>query len=167
VYEVEFGTPLTRIFSESGGGFSTPLKALQVGGPLGGIVPLALTGTMTLDFESLHEHGFLMGHASIVGIPEDFEMIRLVLHLLEFAKDESCGKCYPCRIGTQRAYELVRNAIENNEKIPGGLFTDLLWTMGNGSLCALGGGLPLPVTNMLTYFEEELSPYISLSEDRP
>lgn len=160
VYEVEFGTPLTRIFSELGGGFSTPLKALQIGGPLGGIVPLHALGAMTLDFESLKEQGFLMGHASIVGIPENFSMIRFVRHLLEFARNESCGKCYPCRIGSQRAYELVHNAIENNEKVRFELLEDILWTMEKGSLCALGGGLPLPVTNAFTYFKSECSRHI-------
>ena len=166
VYEVEFGTPLTQIFSELGGGFTSPLKAMQIGGPLGGIVPLDKTGAMTLDFESLQDQGFLMGHAGIVGIPEDFSMIRYIHHLLEFARDESCGKCYPCRIGSQRAYELVGNAIENNENICFELLNDILWTMRKGSLCALGGGLPLPVNNALTYFNEELSRHISYSGGR-
>jgi NADH-quinone oxidoreductase subunit F len=167
VYEVEFGTTLTRIFSELGGGFSTPLKAMQIGGPLGGIVPLDIIGTMTLDFESLHAQGFLMGHAGIVGIPQHFSMIHYIRHLLEFAKDESCGKCYPCRIGSQRAYELVHNAIENKEQIRFELLEDILWTMGKGSLCALGGGLPLPIHNALTYFNDELSRHISYSGGRP
>lgn len=166
VYEVEFGTPLAQIFSELGGGFKAPLKAVQIGGPLGGIVPLDKTGSMTLDFESLQKQGFLMGHAGIVGIPEDFGMIRYLLHLLEFAKDESCGKCYPCRIGSQRAYELVHNAIKNNVKINFELLEDILWTMGKGSLCALGGGLPLPINNALLYFNDELSRHISYAGGR-
>jgi NADH-quinone oxidoreductase subunit F len=167
VYEVEFGTSLTQIFSELGGGFTTPLKAVQIGGPLGGIVPLDKTWSMMLDFESLQKQGFLLGHAGIVGIPADFSMIRYILHLLEFAKDESCGKCYPCRIGSQRAYELVRNAIENNETICFELLEDILWTMEKGSLCALGGGLPLPINNTLLYFNDELSRHISYSGGRP
>jgi NADH-quinone oxidoreductase subunit F len=167
VYEVEFGTSLTRIFSELGGGFSTPLKALQIGGPLGGIIPLDKLDTLTLDFESLQEQGFLLGHASIVGIPEQFEMIRFVRHLLEFARDESCGTCYPCRIGSQRGSELLRNAVEQNETVSLELLRDLLWTMEQGSLCALGGGLPLPINNALMYFQEELSRFIAFPEDRP
>ncbi|MDD2735453.1 MAG: NADH-ubiquinone oxidoreductase-F iron-sulfur binding region domain-containing protein [Desulfuromonadaceae bacterium] len=167
VHEVEFGTSLGRIFSELGGGFSTPLKAVQIGGPLGGIIPLDKLDTLTLDFESLQGQGFLLGHASVVGIPEGLEMIRFVRHLLEFARDESCGKCYPCRIGSQRGYEFVHNAIENDEKIPFEFLSDLLWTMQHGSLCALGGGLPLPINNVLTYFQEELSRHIGFSEDRP
>ena len=161
VYEVELGTELAKIFSTSGTGFSTPLKAIQIGGPLGGIIPVSKAETMTLDFESLQEHGFLMGHASIVGIPESFSMIHYLLHLLEFARDESCGKCYPCRIGSQRAYELVSNAIVSNTQIPFELLEDILWTMEKGSLCALGGGLPLPVHNALRYFSDELSRHIT------
>ncbi len=167
VYEVELGTPLARIFTDLGGGFRQPVKALQIGGPLGGIIPLGKIETMTLDFESFEEQGFMMGHASVVGIPEDFEMIRFMRHLLKFARDESCGKCYPCRIGTQRAYEMVRNAIENHEKVPHELLTELLWTLEQGSLCALGGGLSLPLNNALTFFSQELSSYIAYPEDRP
>lgn len=160
VYEVEFGTPLARIFSELGGGFRIPLKALQIGGPLGGIVPVSKVETMTLDFESLQEQGFLMGHASVVGIPEDFGIMHFIRHLLEFARNESCGKCYPCRIGSQRACELVSNALDNNEKVRFELLEEILWTMGKGALCALGGGLPLPINNALTYFRSECSQHI-------
>jgi NADH:ubiquinone oxidoreductase subunit F (NADH-binding) len=165
VYEVELGTSLAEIF-DSAGGFSTPLKAVQIGGPLGGIIPVGKAETMNLDFESLQASGFLMGHAGIVGIPENFSMLHYICHLLEFARDESCGKCIPCRIGTQRAYELVHNALENNELINSELLEELLWTMEKGSLCALGGGIPLPVTNALAYFNDELSRHISFSGGR-
>jgi len=167
VYEVELGTPLTRIITELGEGFRTPLKAIQIGGPLGAIIPLAMLADLTLDFESLQSRGFIMGHASIVGIPEELPMIRLLHHLFEFAKDESCGKCYPCRIGTQRAYELVRNAIEHDDRVAGELLTELVWTMEKGSLCALGGGLSLPVNNILSHFRRELSPFIAHDEVTP
>ncbi len=161
VYEVEVGTPLKRIFHELGAGFRSPLKAIQIGGPLGAIVPIDMIDNLNLDFESLQAQGFILGHASIIGIPQAVPMMQLLEHLLEFAKEESCGKCYPCRIGTQRAYELVRNAIAHQEIIPGDLLDDLLWTMEKGSLCALGGGIPLPVNNILRHFRNELSPLIS------
>jgi NADH-quinone oxidoreductase subunit F len=164
VYEVELGTSLNRIFNELGEGFRTPLKAIQIGGPLGAIIPVGLIDNLSLDFESLQAHGFILGHASIVGIPETLPMIQLLEHLLEFAKDESCGKCYPCRIGTQRAWELVRNAIEHQDLIAAGLLDELLWTMEKGSLCALGGGIPLPVKNILSHFGSELSSYILFAE---
>ena len=80
-------------------------------------------------------------------------------HLLEFTADESCGKCYPCRIGAFRGYEMVAKAQTENYKIDRQLFDDLLETLEIGSLCALGGGVPLPVKNALEYFGEELSTY--------
>ncbi len=166
VYEVELGTLLADIFATSGNGFSRPLKAIQIGGPLGGIIPIGHAELLTLDFETLQEHGFLMGHASMVGVPENFSMIHYMQHLLEFARDESCGKCTPCRIGSQRAYELVRNALDSNEPLPAELLEDILWTMEKGSLCALGGGLPLPIHNILTFFKNELSRHISFPGGR-
>jgi NADH-quinone oxidoreductase subunit F len=112
-----------------------------------------------LDFESLNENGFLLGHASFVSIPKDFPMIEFIEHLLKFTADESCGKCYPCRIGSYRGYELVKKAKESTYKIEAQLFADLLETLEIGSLCALGGGIPLPLKNALQYFNDELSPY--------
>jgi NADH-quinone oxidoreductase subunit F len=164
VYEVELGTPLERIFRELGEGFRTPLKAVQIGGPLGGIVPVTMIDKLTLDFASLQARGFILGHAGIVGIPETFPLIRLLQHLLEFAKEESCGKCYPCRLGTQRAWELVRTGVDHQKPVSGELLNELLWTLEHGSLCALGGGIALPVRNLLTHFRPELSQFIAFAE---
>ncbi|MDO9260389.1 MAG: NADH-ubiquinone oxidoreductase-F iron-sulfur binding region domain-containing protein, partial [Flavobacteriaceae bacterium] len=152
-------TPLETIFNDFGKGFKTKIKAWQIGGPLGGIVPLSKIKDLTLDFESLNENGFLLGHASFVSIPKDFPMIEFIEHLLKFTADESCGKCYPCRIGSYRGYELVKKAKESTYKIEAQLFADLLETLEIGSLCALGGGIPLPLKNALQYFNDELSPY--------
>jgi len=78
---------------------------------------------------------------------------------LEFTADESCGKCYPCRIGSFRGMEMLQKAQHENYKIDRQLFDDLLETLEIGSLCALGGGIPLPVKNALQYFNEELKEY--------
>ena len=142
-----------------GGGTKYPVKAFQIGGPLGGIVPAAIAAEINLDFESFSDAGFLLGHAGIVSIPEEFPMIRFILHLFEFISKESCGKCFPCRIGSQRGYELLKEAAENGRKIDMELFNDLLETMQLGSLCALGGGISLPVMNALHYFSSELEEY--------
>jgi NADH:ubiquinone oxidoreductase subunit F (NADH-binding)/NADH:ubiquinone oxidoreductase subunit E len=99
MYEIEMGTPLQTIFDDFGSGFKSEVKGLQIGGPLGGIVPMHKIADLTLDFESLNTNGFLLGHASFVSIPVDFPMIKFLEHLMEFTADESCGKCYPCRIG--------------------------------------------------------------------
>lgn len=161
MYEIEMGTPLSVIFDDFGKGFKSDIKALQVGGPLGGIVPIHKIKDLTLDFESLNNNGFLLGHASFVSIPTDFPMIKFIEHLMEFTADESCGKCYPCRIGAHRGFEMLQKAQTEDYKIDRELFDDLMETLEIGSLCALGGGVPLPVKNALQYFDDELKGYFS------
>lgn len=161
IYEVEMGTPLSTIVYELGGGFKESVKAMQIGGPLGGIVPVSKIDSLSLDFESFAQQGFLLGHASVVCIPEKFPIMKYLEHLFEFAAYESCGKCFPCRLGTKRGYEMTHNALNNEYKIDRKLFQDLLITLQKGSLCAHGGGIPLPIHNALTYFDDELKPYFS------
>ncbi len=160
VYEVEMGTPLLNIIEDLGSGFKHPIKALHIGGPLGGLIPVDKLADLTLDFESFASQGFLLGHASVVCIPTSFPMIKYLQHLFSFAAYESCGKCFPCRLGTKRGEELFTNAIEKNQKIEKQLLCDLLDTLEQGSLCAHGGGIPLPIKNALMYFQDELSEYI-------
>ncbi|WP_372792974.1 NADH-ubiquinone oxidoreductase-F iron-sulfur binding region domain-containing protein [Lutibacter sp.] len=161
IYEIEMGTDLHTVFHEFGNGFKEDIKAFQIGGPLGGIVPIHKIGDLTLDFESLNSNGFLLGHASIVSIPSNFPMIKFLEHLMEFTADESCGKCYPCRIGSFRGMEMLQKAQNDDYKIDRILFDDLLETLEIGSLCALGGGIPLPIKNALQYFNEELQHYFT------
>ncbi|MDP3313471.1 NADH-ubiquinone oxidoreductase-F iron-sulfur binding region domain-containing protein [Lutibacter sp.] len=161
MYEIEMGTDLHTIFYEFGNGFKSDIKAFQIGGPLGGIVPIHKIADLTLDFESLNSNGFLLGHASFVSIPSDFPMIKFLEHLMEFTADESCGKCYPCRIGSFRGMEMLQKAQKSNYKIDRQLFDDLIETLEIGSLCALGGGIPLPIKNALQYFNEELQHYFT------
>jgi NADH-quinone oxidoreductase subunit F len=164
LYECAMGTPLRTVVEELGGGFKVPVKAIQIGGPLGGLVPLGTIGELTLDFESFKNAGFLLGHAGVVSIPESFPMIRYVEHLFQFCADESCGKCFPCRLGSTRGQELVAQARrEPGKRIDLELINDLLETMEVTSLCALGGGVPLPIKNALRYFPDELQPYFNAS----
>ena len=86
-------------------------------------------------------------------------MIEFLEHLFDFAAYESCGKCFPCRLGTKRGHELLRQANSSDYKINKDLFNDLLNTLEQGSLCAHGGGIPLPVKNAMQYFEEEMKNY--------
>lgn len=157
LYEVECGTPLRKVIDELGQGFRKKVKALHIGGPLGGIVPMSKIDALSIDFESFQKEGFLLGHASVLSIPEDFPMIEYLEHLFEFTAVESCGKCFPCRIGSKRGEELLHRARTENVKVDRALFNDLLETMEIGSLCALGGGLPLGVKNALQYFGHELN----------
>lgn len=159
MYEVEMGTSLSKVVNELGGGFKTEVKALQIGGPLGGLVPISKINDLNIDFESFANHGFLLGHASIVCIPNDYPIMKLIEHLFDFASYESCGKCFPCRLGTKRGQELSEKALNTDYKIDRQLFTDLLTTLEQGSLCAHGGGIPLPVRNALQYFDGELKQY--------
>ena len=161
IYEVEMGTPLSVVINELGGGFKEPIKAMQIGGPLGGLVPVSKIDALQIDFESFAEEGFLLGHASIVCIPESFEMIRFLEHLFDFAAFESCGKCFPCRLGTKRGHEMFKSAANGESKLDRELLDDLLHTLQVGSLCAHGGGIPLPVQNALTYFNAELKAYFA------
>ena len=161
MYEVEMGTSLSHVIYELGGGFKSKVKAVQIGGPLGGLVPISKIGDLTLDFESFSQEGFLMGHASVVSVPHDYPIMKFIEHLFDFAAYESCGICFPCRLGTKRGHELAEKALQSNYKIDRKLFTDLLTTLEQGSLCAHGGGIPLPVRNALQYFDDELRPYFN------
>jgi len=161
IFEVEMGTPLAEVVYELGGGFKSPVKALQIGGPLGGLVPIHKIEDLQIDFESFSQNGFLLGHASIVCVPEDFPILKFIEHLFDFASYESCGKCFPCRLGTKRGQEMALKAYTSDYKIDRILFDDLLNTLEKTSLCAHGGGIPLPVRNALTYFEDELKHFFN------
>lgn len=159
LYEVAMGTPLQTVF-DLAGGFKTAIKAVQIGGPLGGIVPISHINQLTVDFESFKKAGFLLGHAGVVSIPESLPMIEYIQHLFQFTADESCGKCFPCRLGSTRGKELIAKARDDSSyKIDRELITDLLDTMEQTSLCALGGGVPLPIKNALAHFDDELKGY--------
>jgi len=161
MYEVEMGTPLSEVVNDLGGGFKSEVKALQIGGPLGGLVPVHKIKDLTIDFESFSKEGFLLGHASIVCVPSNFPIMKFIEHLFDFAAYESCGKCFPCRLGTKRGQELSEKALTSDYKIDRQLFKDLLTTLEQGSLCAHGGGIPLPVRNAMQYFDDELKQYFN------
>ncbi len=159
LYEVDMGTPLRAVVDDLGGGFRVPVKAMHIGGPLGGLVPTTCIDQLTVDFDSFAKEGFLLGHASVLCIPESFPIIEYLEHLFRFTAHESCGKCFPCRLGSTRGYEMLEKARTEDYKMDLNLMTDLLETLEVGSLCALGGGLPLPIKNALHYFKAELAPY--------
>ena len=158
LYEVDLGTSLEFIIDSIGGGFNEDIKAIQIGGPLGGIVPVDILKTLTLDFEVFAEAGFLLGHASFVCIPRSFSAVEYAKHLFAFTAHESCGKCFPCRLGSTRGKEMLGSAIDGTQKFSEELIHDLLETMEVGSLCALGGGLPLAIKNLLEHCSDEFEP---------
>jgi len=156
VYEIDMGTPIKNIFNDIGGGFKEAVKALQIGGPLGGVVPLTEAEKLNLDFQEFIEAGFMLGHGSIVSIPKDFPMVEYIHHLFEFSAEESCGKCFPGRLGSYRGKEMFDQFKNKSTKIPLKLLNELLVTMQKGCLCALCGAIPTPIMNILKYFGDEL-----------
>ena len=156
VYEIDMCTPMKKIINEIGGGFNKPVKALQIGGPLGGVVPIEEVEKLNLDFQEFANAGFMLGHGSIVSIPKDFSMVNYIYHLFKFSAEESCGKCFPGRLGSYRGKEMFDQVINKSHKIPLKLLNELLITMKKGSLCALCGAIPVPIMNILKYFSDEI-----------
>ncbi|HET9720611.1 MAG TPA: NAD(P)H-dependent oxidoreductase subunit E [Solirubrobacteraceae bacterium] len=153
VYEVRFGTPLRELVEEVAGGLAggRTLKALQIGGPLGGILPAARLD-VAFDFDALAGEGCMLGHGGILAFHEGTDMRAVARHLLRFGAHESCGKCFPCRIGLHRAHEMFCR----DEPIDRGRLEALLEALELGSLCAHGGGLPSPMRSLLRYYPDEL-----------
>jgi NADH:ubiquinone oxidoreductase subunit F (NADH-binding)/NADH:ubiquinone oxidoreductase subunit E len=153
VHEVRFGTPVAEICEELGGGLvdGREIKAVQIGGPLGGILPGWKLET-PFDFDQLAAEGCMVGHGSILAFDDRTDMRALARHLLAFGAHESCGKCFPCRIGLQRGLEMVeRPGPLDRERLEA-----LLETLELGSLCAHGGGMPAPIRSLIAHFPEEL-----------
>jgi NADH:ubiquinone oxidoreductase subunit F (NADH-binding) len=153
VYEVRFGTTIRDICERLGGGMKDgrALKALQIGGPLGGILPASLLDT-PFDFEPLARAGCMLGHGSIVAFDDRTDMRSLAQHLLRFGARESCGKCFPCRVGLQRASELVAG----DGRVDRPLLEELLETLEVASLCAHGSGMPAPIRSLIAHFPDEI-----------
>jgi len=153
MHEVRFGTTVREICEELGGGLvdDREISAVQMGGPLGGILPAKLLDT-PLDFDELADVGCMVGHGSILAFDDQTDMRALATHLLEFGAEESCGKCFPCRIGLQRAHEMSARP----EPIDRERLEQLLETLELGSLCAHGGGMPAPIRSLIEHFPSEL-----------
>jgi NADH:ubiquinone oxidoreductase subunit F (NADH-binding)/NADH:ubiquinone oxidoreductase subunit E len=153
VYEVPFGVSTRWLCEELAGGLrdGRSIKALQIGGPLGGILPAARLDT-AFDFDALAAEGCMLGHGGIVAFDDTTNMRDVARHLLRFGAHESCGKCFPCRIGLQRAHALfAADAPIDRERLE-----QLLETLELGSLCAHGGGMPAPIRSLLQWFPDEL-----------
>ena len=157
LFETAFGLPLAEIVDDIAGGTATgrPVKAVQVGGPLGAYFPRALFAT-AFGYEEYTANNGLIGHAGIVVFDDSADMLAQARFAMEFCAIESCGKCTPCRIGAVRGVETVdRIAAGDVSAIP--LLTDLCDTMKAGSLCALGGFTPYPVMSALTHFPDDFN----------
>jgi NADH:ubiquinone oxidoreductase subunit F (NADH-binding)/NADH:ubiquinone oxidoreductase subunit E len=153
VYEVPFGLTVRDLCERIAGGLRDghTIKAVQIGGPLGGILPAEKLDTV-FDFDTLAAEGCMVGHGSILAFDETADMRDVATHLLRFGAHESCGKCFPCRIGLQRAHDMFAA----DAPIDRARFEALLEALELGSLCAHGGGIPAPLRSLLAHYPEEL-----------
>lgn len=157
LYEIAFGLTLGEIVDKIGGGTASgrPVKAVQVGGPLGAYFPRSLFDT-PFGYEEFAGKDGLIGHAGLTVFDDTADMLGMARFAMEFCAIESCGKCTPCRIGAVRGVEtLDRLGRGDASALP--ILTDLCNTMKSGSLCALGGFTPYPVMSALTHFPDDFS----------
>jgi formate dehydrogenase iron-sulfur subunit len=160
LFECGFGITLGELVNDVGGGTLSgrPVRAVQVGGPLGAYFPPSLFDT-PFDYEAFAARDGLIGHGGVVVFDDTVDMAHQARFAMEFCVAESCGKCTPCRIGSVRGVETVdkilagQNVDANLE-----LLRDLCHTMRFGSLCALGGFIPYPVLSAMNFFPEDFRP---------
>jgi formate dehydrogenase iron-sulfur subunit len=160
LFEVAFGITLGELVDDVGGGTFTgrPVRAVQVGGPLGAYFPRALFDT-PFDYEAFAARVGLIGHGGIVVFDDSVDMSKQARFAMEFCAIESCGKCTPCRIGSTRGAETI-DKIRAGDRVAENIavIEDLCNTMKFGSLCALGGFTPYPVMSALKHFREDFGP---------
>jgi formate dehydrogenase iron-sulfur subunit len=157
LFETAFGITLGELVDDVGGGTRSgrPVKAVQVGGPLGAYFPRALFDT-PFDYEAFAARDGLIGHAGVVVFDETADMARMARFAFDFCSIESCGKCTPCRIGSTRGRETMDKVMAGEDTARNlAVIEDLCNTMKFGSLCALGGFTPYPVMSALTHFPED------------
>ena len=168
LFETAFGITLGELVDDIGGGTASgrPVRAVQVGGPLGAYFPRALFDT-PFDYEAFAARDGLIGHGGIVVFDDAVDMAKQARFAMEFCALESCGKCTPCRIGSTRGVEVIDRIVRNDDRAGNlAVLEDLCHTMKFGSLCALGGFTPYPVMSALTHFPEDFgaTPHLQAAE---
>ena len=157
IVETAFGVTLDLLVNDYGAGTLSgrPVRAIQIGGPLGAYLPIA-SMNVSMDYESLLAAGGMLGHGGIVVFDESVDMAQQAKFAMEFCAIESCGKCTPCRLGSTRGAETIEK-IMLGQDVPGNkkLLLDLCEVMSDGSLCAMGGLTPLPVRSAMLHFGED------------
>jgi formate dehydrogenase iron-sulfur subunit len=155
--EKAFGLTLRELLYDYGGGSATgrPIRAVQVGGPLGAYLPESQFDT-PIDYEAFAAIKGMLGHGGIVAFDDTVDMVQQARFAMEFCAIESCGKCTPCRIGSTRGVELIDKIVSgDNADSNLTVLVDLCEVMADGSLCAMGGLTPLPVRSALTHFSDD------------
>jgi len=157
VVEIAFGHTLRELVEEFGGGTASgrPMRAIQVGGPLGAYLPES-QWDVALDYEALAEIKGMLGHGGIVVFDDSVDMLEQARFAMEFCAVESCGKCTPCRVGSVRGVELIERIRRGEQRDADlGLLEELCTTMVDGSLCAMGGLTPYPVRSAVKHFAQD------------
>ncbi|WFP48436.1 NADH-quinone oxidoreductase subunit NuoF [Methylomonas sp. EFPC3] len=157
LFEAAFGMTLRELLYDYGGGSASgrPIRAVQVGGPLGAYMPESQFDT-PLDYEAFAAIGAVLGHGGLVVHDDTTNLADMARYAMEFCVEESCGKCTPCRIGSTRGVEVIDRIVANVDKAKNTeLLRDLCDTMLCGSLCAMGGMTPYPVLSALNHFPED------------
>jgi formate dehydrogenase iron-sulfur subunit len=157
--EKAFGISLSTLINDFGGGTYSgrPIRAVQVGGPLGSYIP-ADKLKIEMDYETLAGAGAMVGHGGVVVFDDTVDMAQQARFAMEFCAIESCGKCTPCRIGSTRGAETIDKIVAGeNVQANLTLLEDLCQTMTDGSLCAMGGLTPMPVMSAVKHFPEDFT----------
>ena len=160
--EVPMGITLREIIYDIGGGIpkGKKFKAVQTGGPSGGCIPESLLG-LTVDFDELTKVGSMMGSGGMIVMDETTCMVDIAKYFINFLREESCGKCLPCREGLQRMWEILNDITEGKGKDGDiGLLERLSVALVDGSLCALGATAPNPVLSTIRFFKDEYEAHI-------
>jgi formate dehydrogenase iron-sulfur subunit len=157
LYELPFGITIREVVETIGGGTRSgrPVRAVQVGGPLGAYFPVSLFDT-PLDYEAMAAAKGLLGHGGIVVFDDTVDMAAQARFAFQFCAKESCGKCTPCRIGAVRGVETMDKIIAGRDTAKNrAVLDDLCQLMTDASLCAMGGLTPVPVVSALTHFPDD------------
>ncbi|MBM3155789.1 MAG: NADH-quinone oxidoreductase subunit F, partial [Chloroflexi bacterium] len=160
--EVAMGTPIRSVVFDIGGGAlnGIPIKAVQIGGPSGGCLPVSKFD-LPVDFDVLYEAGSMVGSGGMVVMDEESCMVDVAKYFLEFLQDESCGKCVPCRLGIDRMLEIINDITQGKGTFKQlDLLEELAETVAQTALCGLGKTAPNPVLTTLRYFRPEYEAHI-------
>ena len=167
--ELAFGVTLRELLYDFGGGSATgkPIRAVQVGGPLGAFLPESQFD-IKIDYEEFIKINGVVGHGGIVAFDDTVDMAKMARYAFEFCAIESCGKCTPCRVGAVRGVEVIDKIIAGKDVVKNiALVRDLSDTMMSGSLCAMGGMTPFPVLSALNHFAEDFGLEVKVSLPSP
>jgi len=161
--EVAMGTPLNVLISDIGGGVAhgKRLKAIQTGGPSGGVLPETMAH-LQVDYDCLKNEGSMLGSGGMVIMDEDTDMVKMARYLTDFFVQESCGKCVPCREGVYRMRDIIDKILSGRASRDDlALLTSMAEPIMQASACALGKTAPTPVLATLKHFSDDYAKYLN------